>query len=171
MIECDTMKNKGQALVEFILILPIFILIIITMVDFGNILLKEYSLESDLDTIANMYKNIDTDKINSYISENEIRVTYDRDGKYLKISLYKNVDLLSPVLITIIPTSTLRRRMPAAERPVCTGIFRPLRPMPATSMRCCLPSTPTCMRLAISLFPSLLKPRPLHPPGRCLSWV
>ena len=95
------MKNKGQALVEFILILPIFILIIITMVDFGNILLKEYSLENDLDTIADMYKNSDTDKINSYINENEIRVTYDRDGEYLKISLYKDVDLISPILITI----------------------------------------------------------------------
>jgi len=47
MVECDIMKNnKGQALVEFIIILPIFLLLIISIIDFGNIISKKYSLEN-----------------------------------------------------------------------------------------------------------------------------
>ena len=45
MVERDIMKNnKGQALVEFIIILPIFLLLIISVIDFGNIISKKYFL-------------------------------------------------------------------------------------------------------------------------------
>ena len=45
MIECDIMKNsKGQALVEFIIVLPILLLIIMAIIDFGHIFTKKYSL-------------------------------------------------------------------------------------------------------------------------------
>ena len=93
--------NKGQALVEFILILPFFMLIVITMFDLGNVLLKKYSLENDLDTISKMYKNNDTITLSSYIDENDIKVTYDRENNYITINVYKDVDVISPILIPI----------------------------------------------------------------------
>ena len=42
------MNKKGQALVEFILILPVLLLIIIGMIDIGNIFLSKYDLNKDL---------------------------------------------------------------------------------------------------------------------------
>ena len=41
------MNRKGQALVEFVLILPVFILILFAIVDFGTILSKKNELEND----------------------------------------------------------------------------------------------------------------------------
>ena len=40
------MNRKGQALIEFVLILPIFILILFATVDFGLILSKKNELEN-----------------------------------------------------------------------------------------------------------------------------
>ena len=40
------MNRKGQALVEFVLILPIFILMLFAIVDFGMILSKKNELEN-----------------------------------------------------------------------------------------------------------------------------
>ena len=39
------MNKKGQALVEFILILPVLLLIAMAMIDIGNIFLKKYDLK------------------------------------------------------------------------------------------------------------------------------
>ena len=62
---------------------------------------QEQKLKKVNSTLFNMAYNNDTDKINSYINENNLRVNYTRDGEYLKISLYKDLDLISPILITI----------------------------------------------------------------------
>ena len=40
------MNRRGQALVEFVLILPIFLLILFTIVDFGNLLAKKKSIRN-----------------------------------------------------------------------------------------------------------------------------
>ena len=36
-------KNKGQALVEFIIIIPVLLLLLMGMIDFGNIIHKKYA--------------------------------------------------------------------------------------------------------------------------------
>ena len=69
MVECDIMKNnRGQALVEFIIILPVFLLLIISVIDFGNIISKKYSLENDLDIISDMYKNNKNENISTMVA-------------------------------------------------------------------------------------------------------
>ena len=51
------MNRKGQALVEFVLILPIMILILFTIFDFGNILSSKNKLESTSTDIARLVRN------------------------------------------------------------------------------------------------------------------
>ena len=51
------MNRKGQALVEFVLILPIFIMILFVVVDFGMILNKKNELENVSVDVVNMLKN------------------------------------------------------------------------------------------------------------------
>lgn len=93
--------NKGQALVEFVLILPVFLLMIISMIDFGNIMLKKYSLENDLDTVYKMYNDNNVDALSSYIKDKDIRVNYDRNDDFITINVYKNITIISPVLSVI----------------------------------------------------------------------
>ena len=47
------MNKKGQALVEFILVLPILLLIVISMIDIGNIF-EKFDLNNDLETVATL---------------------------------------------------------------------------------------------------------------------
>lgn len=93
------MKNsKGQALVEFILVLPIFLLVIISIIDLGNIISKKYSLENDLDTIVDMYNDNNIEKINYYISDKDIKINYDKKDDLIIINLSKKVKIISPVI-------------------------------------------------------------------------
>lgn len=55
------MNKKGQALVEFVLILPIFILILLSIVDFGNILVAKTKLENDTTDIVRIIRNDNND--------------------------------------------------------------------------------------------------------------
>ena len=50
------MKDKGQALIEFVLILPVILLILLYIIEFGRITLKKQQLESNMDLIVNLYE-------------------------------------------------------------------------------------------------------------------
>ena len=97
------MKNKkGQALVEFVLVLPVLIIILLCIVDFGSIISKKYALESDLDTVVDLYNNQKTDQINSYVLEQKETVEYREDNDYVEIKLTKNAQVNAPVLNKIL---------------------------------------------------------------------
>ena len=50
-------NNRGQALVEFIMILPILILFIMAVFDFANILLKKNEMNDILNDVVSLYEN------------------------------------------------------------------------------------------------------------------
>ena len=50
------MNRRGQALVEFVLILPVFLLILFTIVDFGNLLYTKNMLENQSTDIVLLFK-------------------------------------------------------------------------------------------------------------------
>ena len=103
MIECDNMKNsRGQALVEFVIVLPILLLIIMAIIDFGNIFTKKYSLENDLDVVSNMYKEEKYDSINSYVKEKNISILYEKEDEFIIINLSKIVKVNTPILNNIL---------------------------------------------------------------------
>ncbi len=91
-------SNRGQALVEFIIILPVFLLLMISVIDFGNILYKRYLLEGDLDIITDMYNKEDYTNINSYVKSKNIEINYINDSDFLTINLTKKVNVMSPLL-------------------------------------------------------------------------
>ena len=79
------MNRKGQALVEFVLILPVFIFILFVIVDFGNILSNKNKLEYVSADIVDMYKNGDSvSTIKNSFSDINIDISNYRD-KYTKI--------------------------------------------------------------------------------------
>ena len=89
-------NDKGQALVEFILIVPILALFIVGMFDIGNIIYKKYQLENHLDYIVDLYeegKNVD---IESYLHKEKISVDIAIDGIYTVITISKNISFVTP---------------------------------------------------------------------------
>ena len=86
------MKNKrGQALVEFVIILPVLLFIIIAFIEVSSVYYEKYNLENHLDYVAKLYENHDFDGINSYVTRNHLNVTYTESEKTVKIVLSKKL--------------------------------------------------------------------------------
>lgn len=92
------MNKKGQALIEFIIILPIIIYIIMVIVDFMVIFSNKSLLESNMNEIVELYKENKIDEINKF--NNNFRYTKDNNYSYLEIST--NYNIISPGLSNIL---------------------------------------------------------------------
>ena len=92
------MNKKGQALVEFVIIMPIFIFIVLAMFDLGNIILKKYQLENNLDTIVNMYLENKNEEVEYYVKTIDSKVKYDVGETYNVITLSKKVRVMTPIV-------------------------------------------------------------------------
>lgn len=91
------MNRKGQALVEFVLILPLFILILFAIIDFGLIMSKKNELENMSVDVVSLIKNgKKIDEINSMYSD--VLITYDDSGDYIKVKLTRDIDIMTPGL-------------------------------------------------------------------------
>jgi len=91
------MNNKGQALVEFVLILPIFILILFAIVDFGMIINAKSSLENkSVDIIAHVKNNKTIEEIKSLYDDVEINIENEND--YMKVTISNQIDIITPGL-------------------------------------------------------------------------
>lgn len=96
------MKNKGQALVEFIIILPILLLLLLGLIDFGNIIYKKYTLENDLEQIVNLVKRKNEVGINTYIKQNGITASIEPKTDTTSIILTKKIAINTPGLNKIL---------------------------------------------------------------------
>lgn len=95
------MNRKGQALVEFVLILPVFILILFAIVDFGTILSKKNELENDsIDIVLLINNGTNIDAIKSKYSDLDIDLK-DAD-KYTEIKITKSINIITPGLNLIL---------------------------------------------------------------------
>ena len=92
-------NSKGQALIEFILVLPVLLLVIISIIDFGNIILKKYNLENDIDAVSTLYKN--GKDVNVYLNSHDLTIEYAYDADFTTIKLNKSIKIISPVLVPI----------------------------------------------------------------------
>ena len=102
------MKNeKGQALIEFVLILPALIFLIFATIDFGLILYTKNHLESRTGDILSLLADGKSyDEIKNQINYQnsypiELKLDYGSDG-YLTIDMSGVVDLITPGLNLIL---------------------------------------------------------------------
>lgn len=96
------MKNRGQALVEFVLIMPIFLMILLAIIDFGNIFKAKYDLQNDLDLIVDLYKNDKTDDYNNYILNNNLKMNIIENNNLTTIEISKKIEIRTPILNKVI---------------------------------------------------------------------
>ena len=93
--------NKGQALVEFIIIVPVLLLVLLALVDFGSIIHQRYVLENDIDIVSDMYEDNKMDDINSYINKIDASISYENDNKYVTIKLEKKANYITGIISNI----------------------------------------------------------------------
>lgn len=95
------MNRRGQALVEFVLILPVFLLLLLSVYDFGMIFNKKNTLTGITDDIVSMYNDGKTiDEIKNMYSEVDINVVSGTE--YDKIVVSSNVKIVTPGLNRIL---------------------------------------------------------------------
>lgn len=91
------MNRKGQALVEFVLILPIFIMILFVIVDFGMIFNKKNELENiSVDVVNMLNENVSLEEIKSEYTDIDIEV--NSDDKYKNVIISDKINILTPGL-------------------------------------------------------------------------
>lgn len=89
------MNRKGQALVEFVLILPIFLLILFVIVDFGNIFYNRYELQNQSTDIVRLISN--GDAVDEVYSKLDVDVSAYKED-YKKVTISKKIKLITPFM-------------------------------------------------------------------------
>lgn len=101
----NRLNEKGQALIEFVIILPIFLLLVMGVLDFGNILYQKYKLENSMDYIADLYENDETEDLDAYLDNNNIEMHTRLGDNYAIIEISKTHNVITPGLNIIIGDS------------------------------------------------------------------
>ena len=104
------MNKKAQALVEFVLILPVLIILLFAIIDFGNIFINKSNLEADMDIATKVLRdstdvNTLQEEIKAAVSANDktvkVEVSFD-ETDYVKITLIKEIRTITPGLNLIL---------------------------------------------------------------------
>ena len=96
------MNNKGQALIEFVLILPIFLLILFVIVDFCMIFNAKLKLENDCEDIVMLIRDgKDISYISDIYSDIDIDVM-DYSDDLIKVRITDSVNVITPGLDRIL---------------------------------------------------------------------
>ncbi len=94
-------KKSGQALVEFVIILPVFIFMILAVIDLGKIMYFKNNLESKMDDVITSYNTLKNKKEVSNrlkLNEDQINLRINKDEKYVEFQLERELDIITPGL-------------------------------------------------------------------------
>lgn len=91
-------SQKGQALIEFILVLPVFFLIVTSFIDFGTILYEKYKMNQILDTATNIFLSQGEDATRQYVSKEKVNFDFKKQDDIYKLSIIKSKNILTPGL-------------------------------------------------------------------------
>ena len=103
-------KNSGQALIEFVIILPIILVILLYIIEFGRITLKKYELESNMELITELYKDNKQQEMNDYINTNNIKIEITKNNELTTIIIRKNIKTNMPLINRILGNNIETKR-------------------------------------------------------------
>lgn len=95
-------NKKGQALVEFVIILPIFILMLLGIIDIGKIIYYQNNLENKMEDVVTLYQEKKSyDEIKEFLEKSTKNVRLEitnEDNKYVELKVEKKTDIITPGL-------------------------------------------------------------------------
>ncbi len=94
-------SNKGQALVEFIIILPVTLILIFCIIDFGRVITLKSELEGKTEDAVTLYENGKSlEEINAAIidKKDDIKISLKETGEYVTIDVSKKIKPITPGL-------------------------------------------------------------------------
>lgn len=108
------MKNeKGQALIEFVIIIPILIMLLFIIIDFGNVMYEKTKLENISTDIVTLYKEkgiINEEYIYNALKEENLNYEIVSNNEYTEIIIYKKLNIISPILKNIDNLSNIKTK-------------------------------------------------------------
>lgn len=93
-------SNRGQALVEFVIILPITLILLFAIIDFGRVISVKSSLESIAsDSVTFYLDGRSVEDIRRLLNpDDDITISIDEEGEYAKITVSKSIKPVTPGL-------------------------------------------------------------------------
>ncbi|HOZ53835.1 MAG TPA: TadE/TadG family type IV pilus assembly protein [Bacilli bacterium] len=93
-------SSKGQALIEFVIILPVFLMLIFAIIDFGRVIYEKNMLENVVSTASELYDSGKTyNEIESVINSERLdkldMTIVEKDG-YVTIRISETVKPITP---------------------------------------------------------------------------
>ncbi len=98
-------NKKGQALVEFVIILPIFLFMLLAIIDIGKIVFLKNSLEGQMTNVIELYKNQKTfEDIERELARNDSDILLEiknENNDKITFLLKKRITIVTPGLSLI----------------------------------------------------------------------
>lgn len=92
--------NKGQALLEFVLILPIILLLFLGIIDFGRILYEKNRLEGIINEVVDLHLlNKSNQEITNYLHNNytnKIELKIKKENEFKSVIISTKINVLTP---------------------------------------------------------------------------
>jgi len=99
-------NQKGQALIEFVIILPVIIFLIFSFIDLGRIVLENNRLESLTTIVINKYNETkEYEQVLSYletIGYENVDISIKKSNNLMTVELTRDVNILTPGLNKIL---------------------------------------------------------------------
>ncbi len=105
-------NKRAQALIEFVLVLPILIMLLFSIIDFGTILIRKSELENKINEAYEAAKNtIDGtllyENVKKAVNEDgkddiKAEIILDSESNYMRIRLTSDVKVITPGLNLIL---------------------------------------------------------------------
>ena len=105
-------NNRAQALIEFVLVLPILIMLLFSIIDFGTILIRKSELENKINEAYEAAKNtVDGsdlyENVKKAVNEDgkdyiKAEIILDSESDYMRIRLTSDVKVITPGLNLIL---------------------------------------------------------------------
>ncbi len=93
------MNKKGQALVEFVIILPVMLILVFALIDFGRVINLNSELDNKISDVVMLYQGgKTTDEIKKIITDSDDEIEFDFKVKedYVTLTISKSIKPITP---------------------------------------------------------------------------
>ena len=105
-------NKKGQALIEFVLILPVIILLFLAGIDLGRIVIRKNELENKLTDQIILYQNQNisiNDLKKSLIDKNtQVNIIKNETTSFVTVEVSEKITWLTPIISNILDSYTIK---------------------------------------------------------------